>query len=398
MVKPSLPSKDGCCGCGNCSIVCPTNIITMLPDEEGFLYPEISDLANCLSCRKCEKACPTLEYKPIKTDSATVIGTYASFMNNTVDLQKSASGGVATALSRKIVSEGSVVFGVKYINGGKKAVFSKAETIDELEAFRGSKYIQSEKGKVFEEISEMVQTGRNVLFIGLPCEVVALHYYLKQSYDNLLTIDLICQGPTSPKIAAEYLTRLEQKFQSKISEVSVRYKHKGRWTPPYFYAQFSNGKKYLIPFYYTEYGRALRIFSRPSCYNCQFKGDGHAADITLGDYWGCSKQDEFYNPSGVSVVLSHTKKGDELLSQTSEIQLVQTTYEHAVKENQMFLKPRGGQIEREKFSAIYLEEGLFKAVSKTTPVTRKVFDIIWGHTPYVLKEMVIPLYQRFKRK
>ena len=392
MVKPSLLPKDECCGCGNCSIVCPTNIITMRPDEEGFLYPEISDLTNCISCRKCEKACPTLEYKPIKTNSETVIGTYASFLNNTVDLQKSASGGVATALSRKIVSDGGVVFGVKYINGGKKAVFSKAETIDELEAFRGSKYIQSENGKVFEEISEYINIGRSVLFIGLPCEVGALHHYLKKSYDNLITIDLICQGLTSPKIAAEYLTHLEQRFRSKISEVSVRYKHKGRWMPPYFYAQFSNGKKYLKPFYYTEYGRAFHIFSRPSCYNCQFKGNGHTSDITLGDYWGCSKEDGFYNPSGVSVVLSHTKKGDELLSHTPEIHLIQTTYEDAVKENQMFLKPRGGQIEREKFSAIYLEEGLFKAASKTTPVTRKVFDIIWGHTPYVLQTTLRNLY------
>ena len=33
-----------CCGCGACANICPKNCIKMIPDDEGFLYPEIDEL------------------------------------------------------------------------------------------------------------------------------------------------------------------------------------------------------------------------------------------------------------------------------------------------------------------------------------------------------------------
>ena len=34
--------KNRCCGCSACSKICPVGAITMIEDEEGFLYPEIN--------------------------------------------------------------------------------------------------------------------------------------------------------------------------------------------------------------------------------------------------------------------------------------------------------------------------------------------------------------------
>ena len=48
--------KAQCCGCSACYSVCPANAITMVPDEEGFLYPEI-DFCKCIGCKKCIKTC-----------------------------------------------------------------------------------------------------------------------------------------------------------------------------------------------------------------------------------------------------------------------------------------------------------------------------------------------------
>lgn len=51
--------KEECCGCSLCYFVCKNyskNAISMLPDEEGFLYP-IVDLEKCIGCKKCEKIC-----------------------------------------------------------------------------------------------------------------------------------------------------------------------------------------------------------------------------------------------------------------------------------------------------------------------------------------------------
>lgn len=48
--------KSECCGCTACCSVCPMGAISMLADEEGFLYPQI-DEDKCIGCRKCVKVC-----------------------------------------------------------------------------------------------------------------------------------------------------------------------------------------------------------------------------------------------------------------------------------------------------------------------------------------------------
>lgn len=48
--------KSECCGCTACYSICPMGAISMLADEEGFLYPEI-DESKCIRCRKCVNVC-----------------------------------------------------------------------------------------------------------------------------------------------------------------------------------------------------------------------------------------------------------------------------------------------------------------------------------------------------
>lgn len=49
--------KEECCGCTACYAICPVNAISMVADEEGFLYPTI-DEKKCLRCKNCLKVCP----------------------------------------------------------------------------------------------------------------------------------------------------------------------------------------------------------------------------------------------------------------------------------------------------------------------------------------------------
>ena len=48
--------KNRCCGCSACSKICPVGAITMIEDEEGFLYPEINQ-DKCIQCGACHKIC-----------------------------------------------------------------------------------------------------------------------------------------------------------------------------------------------------------------------------------------------------------------------------------------------------------------------------------------------------
>lgn len=48
--------KENCCGCTACFAICPAKAIDMMPDEEGFLYPEV-DPEKCIRCYRCLKVC-----------------------------------------------------------------------------------------------------------------------------------------------------------------------------------------------------------------------------------------------------------------------------------------------------------------------------------------------------
>ena len=50
-------NKEECSGCSACYAICPKNAIKMVPDSEGFLYPQINEEI-CIGCTQCLSVCP----------------------------------------------------------------------------------------------------------------------------------------------------------------------------------------------------------------------------------------------------------------------------------------------------------------------------------------------------
>jgi len=55
-VPDLIPIETMCCGCGVCSVICPSKAIEMSEDEEGFFYPKIN-FQLCTGCLLCMKNC-----------------------------------------------------------------------------------------------------------------------------------------------------------------------------------------------------------------------------------------------------------------------------------------------------------------------------------------------------
>ena len=264
--------------------------------------------------------CPEVEEGSSKSDiSKRGVEAYYGYFCNSEKLKESASGGAATALAEEILRDEGVVFGVAFAKDYKTAEFRCIETNEELNYLKGSKYIPPKikiDGRlVYDIVGEKLLQGKKVLFIGSGCQVAALIRKLDNNNvetQNLITVDLICHGPTIQLVYDEFVKSLENKYQSKLVYLNMRAKKKG-WVPPYIDAEFSNGKKYSKPLYETDFGYALRICTRESCYKCNYKGENHVADITIGDYWGLKPGMKEYNKNGVSVLLSRSSKGRALI-------------------------------------------------------------------------------------
>ena len=56
-LKEFFEAKSDCTGCAACEAVCPKQCIIMLPDLQGFLYPELVE-EKCVECFSCVKVCP----------------------------------------------------------------------------------------------------------------------------------------------------------------------------------------------------------------------------------------------------------------------------------------------------------------------------------------------------
>ena len=291
------------------------------------------------------------------------LAVYAAYLTDDASLIRSASGGIAAALAEHMLDQGGWVAGVAYSSDFYSAEYVLINDKQDLPRLRGSKYIECDKQHIYTRVQQLLDTGERVLFFGLPCTVAALYRRLGTRPDTLVTCELVCHGPTDPRVHREYLRWLEACHGSKIVDFSVRHK-KGAWTPAYLYARFADGQVFEQPFNNTEYGYAFYTLGRRSCYRCRFKGNNRQADLMIGDFWGAGEKDPFWNPLGVSCVFSETGRGDAFLGQTPGIRLFPTTFEAAVRDNPMVIRSKEPSPDRERFAELLKEEGLFRAAAR----------------------------------
>ena len=302
----NITNPADCCGCTACASVCAHDAIMMHPDALGFLYPKV-DTAKCTDCGLCEKVCAFNDNydKHLNLRSPLAFGARHKDIN---EVETSRSGATFIAISDYILAQGGVVYGVGY-EDHFRVCHKRATTKEERDEFKGSKYVQSDLTGIFRQVKQDLKDGLLVFFSGTPCQTSGLNSYIgKHLRKNLLLVDVVCHGVSSPYVWRDYLEHIEDKQKDTLLKVNFRDKQLFGWNLHRESCIFKSNPNETVTFQATFYNK---LHFRHSCHNCHFCNTIRPSDITIADFWGWEKTNPEINADdkGVNLILVNTEKG-----------------------------------------------------------------------------------------
>ena len=312
-MKSVFSNPIDCYGCGACIDACKRNAIQMKSDNHGFLYP-IIDESKCINCKMCKSVCQIGKEKDIVHDRSDFC---YGFKNADSIRSVSSSGGAFSAIIQSLKGNNGYVYGASF-DENLMLTHSRNRVEDGTDAFKGSKYIQSNLEGVYKDILSLLDDFM-VVFSGTPCQIAALYLFLTAFHGNiknLITVDIVCHGVPSPIIWKEYINVIEGRYKCGASQYHFRDKTRG-WRGYHISLCLSDGRIVKNDPWLDSYGviYSKNLFLRQSCYHCPYSSLCRPSDITLGDFWGIEHIDkDFHDDLGVSSIIPNTIIGNKVVS------------------------------------------------------------------------------------
>lgn len=328
-MKSSILGIKDCYGCGVCAMACPTQIIDIRLNNNGFYTPVLSNEDACVSCGICRSVCSFIDNQVVD-GGPNSYSCYASW-SNAPDVRKTcSSGGVGYEIARVLINDGYKFVGVKYDIQKNTTVHYIAKTEEELKPSIGSKYVQSYTIDAFKKINR----EDKYLISGTPCQIDSFRRYIRKykCEGNFILLDFFCHGIPSINLWDKYL-EIVKRDTGLISTVSWRNKKYG-WHDSWNMIICGNKSEYTNRWktgdlFYKMY--LSNCCLGKACYeHCKFKGASSAADIRIGDLWGKTYEKE---DLGVSGIMTFTERGEEVVKRL-DCALIKTSFE-VVTEGQM---------------------------------------------------------------
>lgn len=321
---PTLAELSKCTGCLACVDVCRQGALNKIVNEEGH-YTYKLDNTKCVGCLLCEHVCPALDDK-CYGDNSLNNPVYAAWSTNDLIRNNGSSGGVATEISKYIISNGGIVYGATI--DGVNCHHIEVTDINDLYKLQGSKYMQSDTTGIYRLMLNRLKEGKTVLFTGTPCQVAAAINYVKDDSlkNQLYTLDFACGG-----VPCLYLRdRFIKEYEDEIKEIhSFRNKDNGWKAIGYKYELKALTKQLTIKSYGLNNlllgGFGMGLTYRHSCYNCKFALVNRKSDFTVADFWGDTDYTEQHF-KGLSSFSTHTAKASQLVNEIPSLKREPTTW------------------------------------------------------------------------
>lgn len=286
---------------------------------------------------------------------------FAVKLKDSQKLEHSSSGGAFTAISDVFLSCGEAVVSPVYNYETCQTEFVLYDTTKVRDEARGSKYMQSYPLDIFQESETWLKNNNgNLLFVGVGCQADGFRRFMElRGLRNRVTIvGIICHGSSSPKIWKDYV-----RGKSNLANLNFRDKRDG-WHKPVAHVDI-NGKEKSIQDYLTLFYNRCAL--RPSCYQCPYATTEREVDLTIGDFWGVEKVlPDFNINGGVSLVLVHTEKGQEVFEKAKDsVYWKESNTKDCLQPN--LIKPTERSPRRDEFWSDYENHGIRFILKKYAP-------------------------------
>ncbi|MCI6329398.1 MAG: Coenzyme F420 hydrogenase/dehydrogenase, beta subunit C-terminal domain [Erysipelotrichaceae bacterium] len=367
-------NKEKCCGCSSCKIICPVSAISMFSDEDGFLYPTI-DGNKCINCGKCRIVCPVCESKILCSSKPNKL--YCFSHSDTDIWTNSTSGGAFTAIIQELLikQHDKDVYVCGAIFDGDRVVHKTKiiKSTYDLEGFHKSKYIQSDLGEAFKEISSILRQNNSFLvFAGTPCQVNSIHNVFLSQRDKMFLIDFVCHGVGSPLVFQKYCSEF---YKKPISNYTFRVKRVIRHSLFEYFSKFTLSNRVVLR-NRDPYNRLFleQLINRKICNgHCPFRTKKRISDVTLGDYRNadryvsCSDKPLFTDQKNYSMVIPNSSFGESIISNIGQFGNLLGTLTDGIDENPLYYKNLPGNDARDSFFEYFRNNGIKKAIKKYVP-------------------------------
>lgn len=327
----SLP-KNQCTGCAACVDTCTRGAISLVEDENGYLYPKVEEQI-CTHCGLCDKKCHSLHSEEIKKNEVSK-HPFAAWSIESEVIENSASGGVFTQVAKEFLAQGGdIVYGAM-LSEDMQVRHIGVTRVEELRYLQNSKFQQCNATGIYSDVKKRLAEGKQVLFSGTPCMIGALYRFLgddKILREKLYTAEILCHGVPSNELfrmglkieGAERIVKYRTKSQGWLKGNRVVYQGKDG----HIYEKGNRRTDFVFRSYLTS------SVTRPNCFECQYASMKRVADITMGDFWGLDRK-KYMNYKGVSLLLVNNEKGRTLVDNTKNLSLKATTWKECMPFNQ----------------------------------------------------------------